>query len=87
MIDTQNRDRQLQSSSYRIAAMDQDFILSDSQRGLRFQLEYEKAEEVLRTWGIRLDGRRVWQCSGPRRRAGTASQLVPAGPPVWPAHV
>jgi uncharacterized protein (TIGR00730 family) len=52
MIDQQNRDRQLNSPSYRIAALDQDFILSDSQRGLRFQLEYEKAEEILRAWGI-----------------------------------
>ncbi len=52
MIEHQNRDRQLNSPSYRVAALDQDFILSDSQRGLRFQLEYEKAEEILRAWGI-----------------------------------
>jgi uncharacterized protein (TIGR00730 family) len=52
MIEAQNRERQLNSPSYRIAALDEAFILSDSQRGLRFQLEYEKAEEVLRAWGI-----------------------------------
>jgi uncharacterized protein (TIGR00730 family) len=52
MIEVQNRDRQLNSPSYRLAALDEAFILSDSQRGLRFQLEYEKAEEVLRAWGI-----------------------------------
>jgi uncharacterized protein (TIGR00730 family) len=52
MIEEQNRARQLNSPSYRIAALDEAFILSDSQRGLRFQLEYEKAEEVLRAWGI-----------------------------------
>jgi uncharacterized protein (TIGR00730 family) len=48
-----DRDRQLLSPSYRLAALDQDFILSDSQRGLRFQLEYEKAEQSLRAWGVR----------------------------------
>lgn len=39
--------------SYRLAALDQDFILGDSTRGLRFMLEYEKAEEALRAWHIR----------------------------------
>jgi uncharacterized protein (TIGR00730 family) len=53
MNEINDRDRQLLSPSYRIAALDQDFILSDSQRGLRFQLEYEKAELSLRAWGIR----------------------------------
>ncbi|MBI1187384.1 MAG: TIGR00730 family Rossman fold protein [Alphaproteobacteria bacterium] len=43
---------QLASPSYRIAALDQDFILSDAQRGLRFMLEYEKAEQALRAWGV-----------------------------------
>ncbi len=32
--------------------MDQDFLLGDSTRGLRFQLEYQKAEEHLRAWGV-----------------------------------
>ena len=45
--------RQLQSPAYRLAALDQDFLLSDARRGLRFQLEYEKAEEALRAWGVR----------------------------------
>lgn len=44
---------QLASPSYRIAALDQDFLLSDSMRGLRFLLEYAKAEEALRAWRIR----------------------------------
>lgn len=39
--------------SYRLAALDQDFILGDSMRGLRFMLEYEKAEAALRAWHIR----------------------------------
>jgi len=46
-------DKQVASASYRLAALDQDFILSDAQRGLRFLLEYEKAEEALRAWGVR----------------------------------
>jgi uncharacterized protein (TIGR00730 family) len=44
---------QLASPSYRLAALDPDFLLSDSMRGLRFQLEFAKAEEALRNWGIR----------------------------------
>jgi uncharacterized protein (TIGR00730 family) len=44
---------QKNSPSYRIPALDEDFLLSDSQRGLRFQIEYEKAEEILRAWDIR----------------------------------
>jgi hypothetical protein len=43
----------LNSPSYRLAAMDQDFLLGDSMRGVRFLLEYAKAEESLRTWGVR----------------------------------
>jgi hypothetical protein len=39
--------------SYRLAALDQDFLLGDSMRGVRFQLEYAKAEEALRRWGVR----------------------------------
>ena len=44
---------QLASPSYRIAARDQDFLLADSMRGLRFMLEYAKADEALRAWGVR----------------------------------
>lgn len=35
-------------SAYRLAALDQDFILGDSMRGARFMMEYAKAEEHLR---------------------------------------
>ncbi|MCG9916638.1 MAG: TIGR00730 family Rossman fold protein [Phenylobacterium sp.] len=42
----------LASPSYRPAALDQDFLLGDSMRGVRFQLEFAKAEEALRAWGI-----------------------------------
>lgn len=45
--------RQLQSQTYQIAALDQDFILGESTRGIRLQLEYAKVEEALRTWGVR----------------------------------
>jgi uncharacterized protein (TIGR00730 family) len=41
------------SPSYRLAALDRDFLLGDSMRGVRMQLEYEKAEEGLRAWAIR----------------------------------
>ena len=41
------------SASYRLPALDQDFLLGDSMRGVRLQLEYEKAEERLRAWVVR----------------------------------
>jgi hypothetical protein len=44
---------QTASPSYRLAAMDQDFLLGDSMRGVRFLLEYAKADEALRAWGVR----------------------------------
>jgi uncharacterized protein (TIGR00730 family) len=44
---------QLASPSYRLAALDQDFLLGDSMRGVRFLLEFAKAEEALRAWGVR----------------------------------
>ncbi len=43
---------QMASPSYRLAALDQDFLLGDSMRGVRFLLEYAKAEEALRKWGV-----------------------------------
>jgi hypothetical protein len=39
--------------SYRLPALDSEFLLSDSMRGVRFLLEYEKAEKRLREAGIR----------------------------------
>ncbi len=38
--------------AYRLPARDPDFVLGDSTRGIRFQLEYQKAEEYLRAAGI-----------------------------------
>lgn len=48
-----NSDRQEASASYRLAALDQDFLLGDSMRSVRFLLEFAKADEVLRAWGVR----------------------------------
>jgi len=44
---------QKQSPSYRLAALDPDFLLGPSMRGVRLQLEYEKAEQRLSAWAIR----------------------------------
>jgi uncharacterized protein (TIGR00730 family) len=40
------------SAAYRLPASDMDFLLSDSMQGVRFMLEFAKAEEQLRLWGI-----------------------------------
>jgi hypothetical protein len=70
--------------SYRLPALDQEFLLGDSMRGVRFLLEYAKAEEALRAWGVRSTvvvfgsarvrgtGRGV-SLSGMRRRAPSAA--------------
>ena len=48
-----NNDPQRQSASYRLAALDEDFILGDLDTGrLHSLLEYAKAEEQLRKWGV-----------------------------------
>ena len=52
MTEPDNSD-QIRSASYRLAALDQDFLLGDSMRGVRFLLEYAKAEQYLRAWGVR----------------------------------
>ncbi len=44
---------QQSSPAYRLAALDHEFLMGDSMRGVRFLLEYAKAEEVLRAWNIR----------------------------------
>ncbi len=44
---------QVASPSYRLAALDSDYILGDSMRGVRFMMEYDKAEQALRAWGVR----------------------------------
>ncbi|MDP3634357.1 LOG family protein [Phenylobacterium sp.] len=44
---------QLISPAYRLAALDQDFLLSSSMRGVRFLLEFSKVDEALTAWGVR----------------------------------
>jgi uncharacterized protein (TIGR00730 family) len=65
--------RQLNSPSYRLPALDQDFLMGDSMRGVRFMLEYEKAEEALRNWGVRstvvVFGSARVRADGPGRQA------------------
>ena len=43
---------QMAAPAYRLPALDQEFLLGDSTRGMRFHLEYQKAEEHLRAWGV-----------------------------------
>lgn len=40
-------------SAYTLPVLDRDFLLSDPMRGVRLLLEYEKAEEALRSHGVR----------------------------------
>jgi hypothetical protein len=44
---------QIESPAYRLPALDPDFILGDSTRGVRFLLEYQKAEDALRAARIK----------------------------------
>jgi uncharacterized protein (TIGR00730 family) len=44
---------QMASPSYRLAVHDRDFLLSDSMRGVRFLLEFAKADLGLKAWGVR----------------------------------
>jgi hypothetical protein len=59
---------QKNSPAYRLAALDPDFLLGDSTRGVRLHLEYEKAEGRLRAWVGTLDHRRI------RERARAAAR-------------
>jgi uncharacterized protein (TIGR00730 family) len=51
--DPPDNSAQMASTAFRLAALDTDFLLGDSTRGVRFLLEYAKAEERLKAWGIR----------------------------------
>jgi uncharacterized protein (TIGR00730 family) len=44
---------QKNAEAFTLPFLDSDFIRRDSMRGLRLQLEYAKAEELLRAWGVR----------------------------------
>jgi len=43
---------QMASPTFRLAALDHDFLMSDSMRGVRFLLEFAKADQAMRTWGV-----------------------------------
>lgn len=43
---------QMASPTYRLASIDQDFIMGPSMRGVRLLLEFAKCDEALRTWGV-----------------------------------
>jgi len=43
---------QLASPSYRLAALDPDFLLGEDMRGVRFYLEYSKAELILKAHNV-----------------------------------
>ena len=44
---------QSNSPAYRLAALDQDFLMSSPMRGVRFMLEFSKVDEALAAWGVR----------------------------------
>jgi uncharacterized protein (TIGR00730 family) len=52
-MEPENLSPQMTSPSYRLAALDQDFLLGDSMRGVRFLLEFAKADEALRAARVR----------------------------------
>jgi uncharacterized protein (TIGR00730 family) len=41
------------SPAFLLPVLDADFLLGDSMRGVRLHLEYQKAEEILRSWTVR----------------------------------
>jgi uncharacterized protein (TIGR00730 family) len=72
--------RQKQSDAYRLPALDQDFILGDSMRGVRFLLEYAKAEQALRAHGI---ASTVVVFGSSRARNGSGGPPLTAGGHEW----
>jgi hypothetical protein len=52
-IPMNDNERQRHSRSYLLPVEDTEFLLRDELRGIRFALEYSKAELLLREWGIR----------------------------------
>jgi len=51
--ETVSNTAQMASPTYRLAALDQDFLLGESMRGVRFLLEFAKADEALKAWGVK----------------------------------
>src|SRR5882757_1956168 len=48
-----DNEKQRHAQSYLLAVEDTDFLLRDELRAVRFALEYQKAELLLRDWGVR----------------------------------
>src|SRR5579863_2860578 len=71
---------QKNSPSFRLAALDPDFLLGDSMRGTRLQIEYEKAEERLRAWTVRST---VVVFGSARARPADASPAAADHPSHW----
>jgi hypothetical protein len=75
---------QKNSPAYRLAALDTDFLLGDSMRGVRLQLEYEKAEERLRAWVVRST---IVVFGSARVRPRGNSHEAESAATLWPAAV
>jgi uncharacterized protein (TIGR00730 family) len=75
---------QKNSPAYRLAALDPDFLLGDSMRGVRLQLEYEKAEERLRAWVVRST---IVVFGSARVRPRGISHKAESTATVWPGAV
>ena len=74
-------DLQKLSPAYRLPASDPDFILSDSMQGVRFLLEFAKADERLRSSGVRttimvLGSARIREANGDARGAPGAASMA-----------
>ncbi|HVZ12982.1 MAG TPA: TIGR00730 family Rossman fold protein [Bauldia sp.] len=81
-----DNEAQRAAQSYVLPAFDNDYIMRDSMRGVRFLLEYSKAEELLRAWGVRstvvvFGSARVME-GGSGDPSATTSRLPP--PPARP---
>jgi uncharacterized protein (TIGR00730 family) len=72
--DPSDNSAQLASPAYRLPALDPDFLLGPSMRGVRFLLEFAKADEALKAWGVRstivVFGSARIREDGPGRQAG-----------------
>jgi hypothetical protein len=81
---------QMTSPSDRLAIEDPDLLLRDETRGLRFAMEYEKAELALREWGGRstvvvFGSARIPEAAMPSDPAGhRAHAISPACRPMRP---
>ena len=76
-----DNDLQKLSSAYRLPASDPDFILGDSMQGVRFLLEFAKADERLRSWGVRttivvLGSARIREANGDARGVPAAASMA-----------